>query len=63
VLHKAYAQALADPELQAQAERLQLPLAPLIGDDVQKRVTAALAQSPQTLALIREFAPQKKSKP
>jgi tripartite-type tricarboxylate transporter receptor subunit TctC len=62
VLRQAYAKALADPELIAQAKRLQLPLTPLAGDEVERRVAAALAQPPDTQAMIREFAQRKKTK-
>lgn len=54
-LRSAYAAALADPALQAQAERLGLPLAPLDGEAVAARIDAALAQSPRTLELIRNI--------
>ena len=58
VLRYAYARALNDPELVARAKRLGLPLKPLSGEEVEQRVQEALRQSPEILALIREFAVQ-----
>ena len=36
----------------AQAEKLEIPIAPAIGDDVAKMVNAALNQSPETIEII-----------
>jgi len=54
LLREAYARALSDPGLIEQANRLQLPLSPLVGDDVRQKVISALDQPPETLALIRQ---------
>ncbi len=51
-LRKAYEAALTDPDLLAQAEKLEIPIAPAIGDDVAKMVNAALNQSPETIEII-----------
>ncbi|MCB1866357.1 MAG: hypothetical protein KDG50_13125 [Chromatiales bacterium] len=55
-LRDAYARALADPELHAQAAQLRLPLAPLDGESVAGMVRSALSPSPRALARIRELA-------
>ena len=54
-LRQAYMAALTDPGLLAEAEKLELPIAPLGGDIVAERVRAAFAQTPQTLALLKEL--------
>jgi len=52
-LRMAYQKALENPELQAKAEKADRPVVPyLIGDDVQKKIVAALNQSPQTIAMV-----------
>ena len=52
-LRVAYKAALDNPELRAKAEKADRPVVPyLIGDDVQKKVTAALDQSPETIAMV-----------
>jgi tripartite-type tricarboxylate transporter receptor subunit TctC len=52
-LQMAYEKALKDPELQAKAEKADRPIEPyLIGDAVQKKIAAALDQSPQTIAMV-----------
>ena len=53
-LRAAYKAALEDKELLAKAEKLQVPIDPLYGDDVLNRVKLALAQTPQTVALLKE---------
>ena len=52
-LRVAYKAALDNPELRAKAEKADRPVVPyLIGDDVQKKIAAALDQSPQTIAMV-----------
>jgi tripartite-type tricarboxylate transporter receptor subunit TctC len=53
-LRAAYKAALEDPELLAKAEKMKIPIEPLYGDDVLNRVKAALNQTPETVALLRE---------
>jgi tripartite-type tricarboxylate transporter receptor subunit TctC len=53
-LRQAYDKAMADPELQAKAKKVGLPLEPLSGNEVEKRVKQALNQPPATVALIKE---------
>jgi tripartite-type tricarboxylate transporter receptor subunit TctC len=54
VLRDAYAAALADPDLLAEAKTLDIPIEPATGEVVAERVTAALGQSPETIALLTE---------
>jgi tripartite-type tricarboxylate transporter receptor subunit TctC len=53
-LRAAYKAAMEDKELLAKAEKLQVPIDPLYGDDVLNRVKLALAQTPATIALLKE---------
>ncbi len=53
-LREAYMAALTDPDLLAEAKKLDIPIEPAAGDVVEKRVQAALNQSTETLALIKE---------
>jgi tripartite-type tricarboxylate transporter receptor subunit TctC len=55
-LRAAYKAALEDPELLAKAEKLQVPIEPMYGDDVLNRVKEALNQTPETVALLREVS-------
>jgi tripartite-type tricarboxylate transporter receptor subunit TctC len=55
-LRAAYKAALEDPELLAKAEKMQVPIDPLYGDDVLNRVKVALHQTPETVALLREVS-------
>jgi tripartite-type tricarboxylate transporter receptor subunit TctC len=52
-LRAAYKAALEDPELLARAEKQQLPIDPLYGDDVLNRIKVALNQTPETVALLK----------
>jgi tripartite-type tricarboxylate transporter receptor subunit TctC len=61
-LRAAYRAAMEDKELLAKAEKLQVPIDPLYGDEVLKRVKLALDQTPQTIALLRD-AMEKKEEP
>ena len=51
-LRAAYKSAMEDKGLKARMEKIGLPLDPAYGDDVLKRVRAALDQSPETVALL-----------
>lgn len=51
-LREAYGKALSDPELLAEAERLGIPIDPLVGEDVEEMVLAGLDQSPETVTII-----------
>lgn len=57
----AYKKAMEDPELQARAEKLGLPVQPAYGESVLKAVTAAINQSDETRAMLSEAlkAPKK----
>jgi tripartite-type tricarboxylate transporter receptor subunit TctC len=58
-LRAAYRAALEDKELLAKAEKLQLPIDPLYGDDVLNRIKVALDQTPETVALLKNALEQK----
>lgn len=53
-LRDAYMAAMADPELLAEAARLDIPIIPLRGDAVAKAVAAALDRPPEIKAVIAE---------
>lgn len=53
-LRKAYRQSMEDKELQARAEKLERPVDPAYGDEVLRMVQAALNQTPETVALLKE---------
>jgi tripartite-type tricarboxylate transporter receptor subunit TctC len=55
-LRAAYKAALEDPDLLAKAEKMQVPIEPMYGDDVLNRVKEALNQTPETIALLREVS-------
>lgn len=52
-LRAAYAAALRNPELQAEAAKLGLPLEPAYGDEVARLVAETLDQPPETIAMIK----------
>jgi len=52
VLRDAYASALNDPGLIADAKRLRIPLDPLFGEDVAMGIAQALDQSPANLRVL-----------
>jgi len=54
LLRSAFNKMLVDPEFRAEAERLNLPLAPKSGEEMQAIVRETLELSPATLARIRE---------
>jgi len=58
-LRDAYKKAIEDSELQARAEKLERPVEPLYGDDIAKMIAAALKQSPETIALLKESMSKK----
>lgn len=53
-LREAYGKAVTDPDFVAKADSLGLPVDAMVGDDVLAAIKAALDQSPQTVALIKE---------
>jgi tripartite-type tricarboxylate transporter receptor subunit TctC len=53
-LRTAYRKAMEDKELQARAEKLERPVDPAFGEDVLKMVQAALHQTPETIALLKQ---------
>jgi tripartite-type tricarboxylate transporter receptor subunit TctC len=53
-LREAYKKALEDKELQAKTEKLERPVDPAFGEDVLKMVQAALNQTPETIALLKD---------
>ena len=60
VLRGAYRKALEDPALQAQALKADRPVEPLYGEEVATRIRAALNQTPEMIALVKEImAPAK----
>jgi tripartite-type tricarboxylate transporter receptor subunit TctC len=61
-LREAYKKAMEDPELQAKAEKLSLPIDPAYGDDVLKLVKEALNQPPEVIAVVKN-ALQAKAEP
>jgi len=52
-LRAGYVAALADPELLAEAETLGIPIDPADGTAVEGLVKAALAQSPETVEIVK----------
>jgi len=53
-LRTAYRHKMEDPEMQAKAAKMERPLEPAYGEDVRTMVKAALTQSPETVALLKE---------
>lgn len=54
-LREAYRQAVTDPEFLETAAALKLPIEAIVGDDLRVAIGAALGQSPETIALIKEL--------
>jgi len=54
LLRAAFDAMLADPEFQAEAAQLKLPLAPKTGDEMQKIVADIFAITPEAMAKVRE---------
>jgi len=48
--------AVNDPELRAQAARMNVPIQPARGDEAARLLPAILAQPPNVLALLSEAA-------
>jgi hypothetical protein len=51
-LRAGYKQALSDPDLLAEASKLDIPIEPAFGEDVARMVNNALNQSPETVKII-----------
>jgi hypothetical protein len=47
---------MKDPDLIAEARKLELPIEPASGAEVEKMITSALAQPPETVAYLNEAA-------
>ncbi len=60
-LRDAYRAALEDKELLAKAEKLQMPIDPLYGEDVAKRIKEALNQKPETMIFIKSALEKKQT--
>ena len=58
ILRKAYAEALADPELLKEAKQSNLSIQPASGEEVQQALAAALDQSPEVKSLIKTIVAQ-----
>jgi len=56
VLRDAFMKAVNDPELRAQAVRMNIPIQPARGDEAARMLPAILAQPPNVLALLTEAA-------
>jgi hypothetical protein len=54
-LRSAYQKALTDPGFIDKAKKAGRPVDPLFGEDVAKKIKAALQQSPETVALVRKI--------
>ena len=53
---RAYDAAVKDPEFLAEAKKLQLPVSPASGEAVEAKIMQALAQPPETVALLKAAA-------
>ncbi len=62
-LREAYKKSMEDPELQARAEKLERPIEAAYGDEVLKMVKAALNQTPETIAILKEAMNAKEDSP
>ena len=60
-LRNAYRAALEDPELLANAKKRLMPIDPLYGEDVAKRIKEALNQKPETMILIKRALEKKRT--
>jgi hypothetical protein len=56
VLRDAFMKAVSDPELLAQARRLNIPILPARGDAAARLLPAILAQPPNVIALLSDAA-------
>lgn len=59
-LREAYARAAADPEFLKRAAALDLPIDPMIGEDLRRAIGAALAQPKETVDLLQQALAQGK---
>lgn len=59
VLRDAYKLALESSELRAEAKKAKRPIEPLFGENVARRVEAAFAQTPATVALLKSVLAKK----
>jgi tripartite-type tricarboxylate transporter receptor subunit TctC len=60
-LRDAYRKALEDKELLAKAQKFQMPIDPLYGEDVAKRIREALDQKSGTMKLIKDALEKKQT--
>jgi tripartite-type tricarboxylate transporter receptor subunit TctC len=60
-LRAAYDAAFKDPQLLAEAKKLNWDISPLVGDPVGKAISAALEQPPEIVAMMREVQNAKPS--
>ena len=56
ILREAFNQALQDPDLRAEAARINLPIDPGTGEEVARSVQRLLTPTPETIALLRQTA-------
>jgi tripartite-type tricarboxylate transporter receptor subunit TctC len=56
VLREAFMKAVNDPELRAQAARMNIPIQPARGDEAATLLPAIMAQPPNVMALLSEAA-------
>ena len=56
VLRDAFMKAVSDPELLAQARRMNIPILPARGDEAARLLPAILAQPPNVIALLSDAA-------
>jgi tripartite-type tricarboxylate transporter receptor subunit TctC len=56
VLRDAYMKAVSDPELLAQAARMNIPIQPARGDEAGKKIPAIFAQPPNVIAMLKQAA-------
>jgi tripartite-type tricarboxylate transporter receptor subunit TctC len=54
LLRAVFMQALSDPQLLADAKKMDAPIAAASGEHVQQVISAALQQSPQNLQLLAQ---------
>lgn len=54
-LRQAYRQSFSDPDLLAEAQRLQYAIDPAIGVDMERIIGAALNQPPKIIAMLKEL--------
>ena len=59
VLRDAYRKALSDPELLKEAEKMQMDIDPLVGEDVANLVKNAMDQPAENIALLKQVVKEK----